>query len=141
MPRPASVLSVLAACAMLALALACASATSPSNLTGPYVGSYAMDSITAAQLAQEFPPHGTVDSADGVLGTLVLKPDSFYLVLTGAYAKRDSGTFSINSSDQWTLNGSWFAGTGTGAIVGNQLQLLLSGGSVLGDLYGLFPQQ
>ena len=45
-----------------ATALACCSATAPANLTGPYVGTYTMDSVTASVLAQGGLPHGTLDS-------------------------------------------------------------------------------
>lgn len=132
-----------------ATALACGSSTAPANLTGPYVGAYTMDSVSASVLAQGGLPHGTLDSADGVHGTLTLKPDSFYIVMTGAALEaighsttlQDSGTFTINSSNQWTLGGTLFSGTGSGALVGNQLQLTLSGGSALGQLYGLFTKQ
>jgi hypothetical protein len=122
-------------------AFACSSATAPANLTGPYVGSYTLDSVTASALDSEFKPNGTLDSADGVHGTLVLKSDSFYITLTGTFPGRDSGGFSISSSNQWTLDGTLFSGTGTGALVGNQLQITLTGGAALGNLYGLFTKQ
>lgn len=132
-----------------ATALACGSSTAPANLTGPYVGTYTMDSVTASVLAKEGVPNGTLDSADGVTGTLTLKPDSFYIVLSGTPLEglehtstvTDSGTFTISSSNQWTLGGSLFSGSGTGALVGNQLQLQLTGGAALGNLYGLFTKQ
>jgi hypothetical protein len=140
MSRHPSVLLVLVA-TISGTALACASSTAPANLTGPYVGTYTMDSVSAAALAKEFPPNGTLDSADAVQGILVLKPDSFYITLTGSFARSDSGTFDISSSNQWTLDGSLLGGTGTGALVGNQLQLTLTGGTALGNLYGLFTMQ
>jgi hypothetical protein len=140
MSRHSFVLLVLAA-SIGAAAVACSSSTAPANLTGPYVGTYTMDSVTASALAQDFPPHGTLDAADGVQGTLVLKPDSFYIALTGSFARQDSGSFTISSSNQWTLDGSLFSGTGTGALVGNQLQLTLMGGAALGNMYGLFTKQ
>jgi hypothetical protein len=148
MSRHPSALLVLAA-TVAATALACGSSTAPANLTGPYVGTYTMDSVTASVLAQGGLPHGTLDSADGVQGTLTLRPDSFYIVMTGAAVEaighsttlRDSGTFTINNSNQWTLGGSLFNGTGSGALIGNQLELTLSGGSTLGQVYGLFTTQ
>jgi len=128
-----------------AIAAACSSSTAPASLTGPYVGTYTMDSVTASNLKGVFPPNGTLDSADGVQGTLKLTSDSFYFAMTGpfpaGFATRDSGTFSISSSNQWTLDGTLFSGTGTGALVGNQLQITLTGGAALGNLYGLFTKQ
>jgi hypothetical protein len=148
MSRHPSVLLVLVA-SIAGTALACGSSTAPANLTGPYVGTYAMDSVSASVLQKEGVPNGTLDSADGVQGTLTLKPDSFYIVLTGTVLEalehtstlQDSGTFTISSSNQWTLGGSLFSGTGSGALVGNQLQLTLTGGTALGNLYGLFTKQ
>jgi hypothetical protein len=127
--------------AVAVAAFACASSTAPANLTGPYVGTYTLDSVSASALVQEFPPNGTLDSADGIQGTLKLTSDSFYIALTGTFPKRDSGTFTISSSNQWTLDGSLFSGTGTGALVGNNLELTLTGGAALGNLYGLFTKQ
>lgn len=135
--------------AVAAIGVACGSSTAPQNLTGPYVGTYTMDSVSASVLKQEGVPNGTLDSADGVTGTLTLKPDSFYIVLTGTVLEglehtstiRDSGSFTISSANQWTLGGSLFSGTGSGALVGNQLQLTLTGGTALGNLYGLFTKQ
>lgn len=124
-----------------AMAAACGSSTAPKNLTGPYVGSYTMDSVTADAFEQAYPPHGTLDSADGVQGVLTLKSDSFYIVLSGTYPKRDSGRFAINSSNVWTLSGSFFSGTGSGALIGNNLEIMLTGGAALGKMYGLFTQQ
>jgi hypothetical protein len=121
--------------------VACGTSTGPANLTGPYVGNYTMDSVTASALTSEFKPNGTLDAADGVSGTLKLTSDSFYIALTGTFVNADSGTFTISSSNQWTLDGSLFSGTGTGALVGNQLELTLTGGAALGNLYGLFTKQ
>ena len=139
MPRQKSALLLIAAGAAVAVGIACSSATSP-LLTGPYVGVYAMDSVHAAALATAGVPNGTLDSADGVFGTLVLKKDSFYISLTGTFARRDSGSFSISGSSVWTLSGTLFSGQGSGALVGNQLELNLAGGAALGPLYGLFTK-
>ena len=122
-------------------AFACASSTAPANLTGPYVGTYTMDSVTAGSLKTMFPPNGTLDSADGVHGTLKLTSDSFFIALSGTFPGADSGKFSITSSNQWTLDGTLFSGTGTGALVGNQLQINLTGGAALGSLFGVFTKQ
>jgi len=100
-----------------------------------------MDSVTAAALATDFPPNGTLDAAVGINGTLKLTSDSFYIYLTGNFAKQDSGGFTINGANQWTLSGSLFSGTGTGALANNQLQMTLTGGAALGNLYGLFTKQ
>ncbi len=127
--------------AVAVAAFACSSATAPANLTGPYVGTYKLDSVTAGNLAKMFPPNGTLDSADGVSGTLSLSSDSFHIALSGTFPAADSGTFTISSSNQWTLDGTLFSGTGTGALVGNQLQITLTGGAALGSLYGLFTKQ
>ncbi len=127
--------------AVALVAFACSSSTAPANLTGPYVGSYTMDSVTSANLKTMFPPNGTLDSADGVHGTLKLTSDSFFIALSGTYPGADSGTFTISSSNQWTLDGTLLSGSGTGALVGNQLQLTLTGGAALGSLYGLFTKQ
>jgi hypothetical protein len=40
-----------------------------------------------------------------------------------------------------TLDGSLFSGTGPAALVNNQLQMTLTGGVALGNLYGLFTKQ
>lgn len=127
--------------AVAVVGFACSSATAPAKLTGPYVGTYTLDSVTAGNLSHMFPPNGTLDSADGVQGTLKLTSDSFHIALTGTFPAADSGTFSISSSNQWTLDGTLFSGTGTGALVGNQLQITLTGGAALGNLYGLFTKQ
>jgi len=139
--RTGRALPLALAALAVAVVAACSSSTSPKNLTGPYVGTYTMDSVTASALAQMFPPNGTLDSADGEFGTLRLTRDSFFVALTGNFGQRDSGTFSITSTNQWTLGGTLFSGTGSGALVGNQLQLTLSGGAALGNLYGLFTKQ
>jgi hypothetical protein len=138
--RSASVALVLAGTAVV-VAFACSSATSPRNLTGPYVGNYKMDSVTASALDSVFPPNGTLDSADGVTGTMKLTKDSFYIALAGNFPRRDSGTFTISGSNQWTLDGSLFSGTGTGALAGNDLHLTLTGGTAIPSMYGLFTKQ
>jgi hypothetical protein len=140
MSRQSSAIALALAGAASAAVFACSSATSP-NLTTPYVGTYTMDSVTAAALATDFPPNGTLDAAVGVNGTLKLTSDSFYIYLTGTFARSDSGTFSINGSSQMTLDGSLFSGTGPAALVNNQLQMTLTGGVALGNLYGLFTKQ
>jgi hypothetical protein len=135
--------SVLAA--VVGVTVACSSSTSPSDLTGKYVGTYAMDSVTTPALAQAFPPNGTLDSASGVAGTLILKSDSFYVRLVstnpGFPSNSDSGGFSISGSGTWTFSGTLFSGSGTGALVGNQLQINLTGGQALGSLYGVFNKE
>ena len=121
-------------------AAACSSSTSPTNLTGKYVGTYKMDSVIAAALAQAF-PGGKIDSAVGVTGALTLKSDSFYVTLAGSFPQRDSGGFAIDGAGKWTLSGSLFSGTGSGALVGTQLQIQLAGGAALGNLSGWFTKQ
>ena len=122
-------------------AFACSSSTAPANLTGPYVGTYTMDSVTAGNLKDNVPAQRDARLCDGVRGTLKLTSDSFFIALSGTFPGTDSGTFSISSSNQWTLDGTLFSGTGTGAMVGNQLQISLTGGAALGSLYGLFTKQ
>jgi hypothetical protein len=141
MSRQRLAIPLLLAGGAAAAVFACSSATAPANLTGPYVGTYTMDSVTTAALAKEFPPNGTLDAADGVTGTLTLKSDSFYVTLAGSFPQQDSGTFTISSGNQWTLGGTLFSGTGSGALIGSQLQLSLTGGTALGSLYGLFTKQ
>jgi len=141
MSRHLFVVALMVVSVTLVSAVACSSSTSPQNLTGPYVGTYTMDSVTAQALVQEFPPNGTLDSADGETGTLKLTADSFFIALAGNFPVQDSGTFTISGSNKWTLDGSLFSGSGTGALVGNDLHLTLTGGTALGNLYGLFTKQ
>jgi hypothetical protein len=103
-----------------------------------------MDSVTSSALAHDGVPNGTL-KPPAFSGTLKLTSDSFFVALSGPFPagipQKDSGTFSISSSNQWTLAGTLFSGTGSGAIVGNQLQITLTGGAALGNLYGLFTKQ
>jgi hypothetical protein len=141
MQRGSFAVRPLLALAGIVVVFACSgSSTSPKNLTTPYVGTYKMDSVTVAALATQFPPNGTLDSASGEAGTLQLKADSFYANFTGSLPQRDSGLFSISGAGQWTLSGTFFSGTGTGVLSGNQLILNLSGGQAVGSIYGLFTK-
>jgi hypothetical protein len=141
MSRRKSAIGVVIVSLSVVIVAACSSSTSPKDLTNRYVGTYSMDSVQASALDSTFPPNGTVDSAVGVTGLLVLKPDSFYITLVGSFPEADSGTFSISGDNKWTLSGNLFSGTGTGALIGSQLQLQLTGGAALGNLNGWFTKQ
>ncbi|GEM_PF-5478199 len=128
-----------AAGAAAGLAVACGSSTAPQNSTGRYVGTYASDTVIVTQAGAAQPI--VLDSALGDTGTLTLKPDSFYATYRGLLPVRDSGTFTIDGSGKWTLAGSFFSGSGTGKLVGNRLQLDLTGGQAVGAIHAALTRE